>query len=89
MRLKVPHYALSSGLFAIHKVQRVDLRRQGSGYTSGIYRCEIDTNAAHNRTIFVGLYTSEGQYMLFISVSIMYLCRDVYVRYWYLYQGLI
>ena len=44
--------------------QLVALRR-GSGVTSGIYRCDIETSAVNNNdgheTVFVGLYTSGGE----------------------------
>ena len=47
--------------------QRVDLRRREQG-ASGIYRCDIPTNAVHNDTdisvrdtVYVGLYLNEGE----------------------------
>ena len=44
----------------------VGLRHTGSGgTTSGIYRCDIETNAVNNNSgnvsLFVGLYTSGGE----------------------------
>ena len=43
----------------------VHLRYSGSGGTSGIYRCDIETNAFDNNdgheTMYVGLYTSGGE----------------------------
>ena len=47
----------------------VDLRRRNSATSpTGIYRCEIPTNAVHDDTntsvkasVYVGLYTSEGE----------------------------
>ena len=44
--------------------RRVDVYRRGSGGTSGIYRCDIETIAVNNNngsvSLFVGLYTSGG-----------------------------
>ena len=47
--------------------QRVDLRRKKQG-TSGIYRCDIPTNAVHHKTdisvrdtVYVGLYLLGGE----------------------------
>ena len=44
--------------------QRVILRYTGSGGTSGIYRCHIDTLASnyYYETVYVGLYTSGGEW---------------------------
>ena len=46
--------------------QRVDLRRNRGTGPSGIYRCDIETNAVHDNglreTVYVGLYTSGGMY---------------------------
>ena len=46
--------------------QLVVLRYTGSGGTSGIYRCDIETNAVNNNdgreTVYVGLYTSGGEW---------------------------
>ena len=45
--------------------QRVDLRRRNNADTSGIYRCDIETNAVNGEdgreTVYVGLYVSGGQ----------------------------
>ena len=45
--------------------QRVVLKYTGSGGTSGIYRCDIETVAVNNNdgheTVYVGLYTSGGE----------------------------
>ena len=45
--------------------QVVVLRYLGSGGTSGIYRCDIETSAVNNNTgnetVYVGLYTSGGE----------------------------
>ena len=43
----------------------VVLQYTGSGGTSGIYRCDIETNAVNNNdgneSVYVGLYTSGGE----------------------------
>ena len=52
------------------KPQRVELRRANSATSpTGIYRCKIPTNASHDATdisvratVYVGLYTSEGNF---------------------------
>ena len=48
-----------------HGPQRVSLRYTGSGGPSGIYRCDIETNAVNDNdgreTVYVGLYTSGGE----------------------------
>ena len=45
--------------------QRVDLRRRNNGDTSGIYRCDIETNAVNDEdgreTVYMGLYASGGE----------------------------
>ena len=56
-------------IYEFDKPMRVDLRRRNSATSpTGIYRCEIPTNAAHDDTntsvrasVYVGLYTSEGK----------------------------
>ena len=45
--------------------QRVDLHRRNNGDTSGIYRCDIETNAVNDEdgheTVYAGLYASGGK----------------------------
>ena len=51
--------------------QRVELRRANNAISpTGIYRCEIPTNAVHDdtdisvrATVYVGLYTNEGKFV--------------------------
>ena len=57
----------STGIFEAREFQRVDLRSNQDGFTSGIYRCEIPTIAVHDvndtsvrDTIYVGLYANHG-----------------------------
>ena len=71
--------ATGYGLFQMRKAKRVDLHRDGIFVTSGVYRCEVDTNATNNDNkdvIFVGLYESGGQYRSEISICVCY--RPVY-----------
>ena len=81
---RLPPHSIGTGrgLFESREAQRVDLRYEGSEGTSGVYHCEIDTNAVNKETVFVGLYTSGGQCMSFISVSVIYLCKEVNVHLW-------
>ena len=56
-------------IYVVEKPQRVELRRSNSATSpTGIYRCEIPTNAVHDATdisvrakVYVGLYTSAGK----------------------------
>ena len=56
--------------------QQAVLRYTGSGGTSGIYRCDIETNAVRNddghEIVYVGLYTSGGG-----EWSVLYICHLV------------
>ena len=57
-------------IYMAEERQRVELRRANSAISpTGIYRCEIPTNAVHNdtdisvrATVYVGLYTSAGKF---------------------------
>ena len=76
--------ATGYGLFQMHKAKRVDLHRDGSSVTSGVYHCEVDTNANNNDNkdvIFVGLYESGGQYRSEISICVSVMCMDACVKY--------
>ena len=61
-------FTQSTGIYEAREAQRVDLRRNRDGLTSGIYRCDIPTIAVHDvndisvrdRTVYVGLYGSSG-----------------------------
>ena len=84
-RLQGPHYGdwhypngtrllfLSSPdvkvLYMMRKSQLINLYRDGSGPTSGIYHCTIATNAVHEdsnqslrESVYVGLYTTGGKF---------------------------
>ena len=59
-----------------HRIdQRVDLRRNGNAdMPSGIYRCDIETNAVNSadntdrETIYVGLYATGGKLTLLLQL---------------------
>ena len=59
----------SGDIYEQRRAQRVDLHHRNNGDTSGIYRCDIETNAVHSydesdtttrETVYVGLYASGG-----------------------------
>ena len=56
---------LSGNVYEDRGDQLAFLLYTGSGGTSGIYRCDIETNAVNNNdgheTVYVGLYTSGGE----------------------------
>ena len=55
-------------IYMVEEHQRVELRRTNNAISpTGVYRCEIPTNAVHDATdisvratVYVGLYTKEG-----------------------------
>ena len=59
----------SEDIYMVEEQQRVELRRTNNAISpTGIYRCEIPTNAVHDDTdisvrakVYVGLYTSAGK----------------------------
>ena len=62
---RLPFPSFGDNVYENRGVQVVVLRYTGSGGTSGIYRCDIETNAVNNNngneTVYVGLYTSGGE----------------------------
>ena len=62
-RLKFNYNSID--IYEVRRAQRVDLRRRNLGDKSGMYRCMIETNAAHNDSgqeiVYVGLYASGGE----------------------------
>ena len=68
------------GIFEAHDSQRVDIHCNANAFATGIYRCDIPTNAVHhvNDTsvrdgpVYVGLYASDGG-IINISNGISYL----------------
>ena len=65
---RLPFAASNIGTFETCVQQRVDLRRNTNANSpTGIYRCDIPTNAVHDATdtsvrdtVYVGLYTASG-----------------------------
>ena len=54
----------SDDVYEVRYGRLVVVRYTGSGGISGIYRCDIETNAVHDdgrETVYVGLYTSGGE----------------------------
>ena len=58
------------GIYEQRTAQRVDVRRRNNVEASGIYRCDIETNAVHSNndsdtttreTVYMGLYASGGE----------------------------
>ena len=68
-RLPFPN---AGDIFEYRQAQRVELRRiNNANGPTGIYRCDISTNAVHHSTdisvrvsVYVGLYTSTGGELL-------------------------
>ena len=68
----------SADIYEVRGYQRVDMRRRNNAdMPSGIYRCDIPTNAVHDdndnsvrESAYVGLYASGG--MLFMSCCVWY-----------------
>ena len=72
---RLPFYGYN--IYEARGPQRVDLRRRYDGNSpSGIYRCDISTNAIHHDydlsmrdTVYVGLYATGGNAILHIHCS--------------------
>ena len=62
---KLQFFFDSLDIYEKREAQRVDLRRRNNANTSGIYRCDIETNAVNNadgnETVYAGLYASGGE----------------------------
>ena len=59
--------------------QRIDMRRTNNANgPTGIYRCDIETNAVHDNgmreTVYVGLYTSDGGKHIRVSLPPIDFC---------------
>ena len=69
----------SHNIYEVRAAQRVDIRRRNNAdMPSGIYRCDIPTNAVHNdsdisvrESVYVGLYASGGEKCIY-----MYMLRN-------------
>jgi len=51
-------------IFQAYRIQNIQVRRNNSAETGGIYRCEIETTASNNgsrETLYAGIYSSGGQ----------------------------
>ena len=68
----------SADIYEARGAQRVDLRRRNNAVMpSGIYRCDIPTNAVHHDTdnslresVYVGLYATGGNYIPLFHISL-------------------
>ena len=69
---RLPFSNEDGDIYEVRGDQRVDLhRRNNADMPSGIYRCDIPTNAVHNdsdisvrESVYVGLYASGGIYII-------------------------
>ena len=66
---QLPFNSPDVGIYEFRAAQRVDIRRDTNvNSPTGIYRCDIPTNAVHHATdtsvrdtpVYIGLYTSSG-----------------------------
>ena len=60
----VPNDSDNFDIYESSKKRNVQVRRQNSAATAGIYRCDIETHAVNgnsSESLFVGLYTNGGQ----------------------------
>ena len=65
---RLPFPGDDGDIYEVRVAQRVDLRRRNNANSpTGIYRCEIPTNAVHHDTdisvrdtVYLGLYTASG-----------------------------
>ena len=75
-RLPIPS-ATAGDIFEARVDMRVDIRRRNNAdEPTGIYRCDIETNAVHDNgmreTVYVGLYTSsEGKLYIQLLTLVM------------------
>ena len=60
----------ADNIYEFRAAQRVDINRRNNGDTSGIYRCDIETNAVHSddmddtttrETVYAGIYATGGK----------------------------
>ena len=65
-------------IFEVYRIKNIQVRRNNSAETGGIYRCEIETRASNNgsrETLYAGLYSSGG---ICICVPSLYvLCNSL------------
>jgi len=64
---RLPFNSEHVDIYEVREAQQVDLRRRNNGGISGIYRCDIETNAVNDEdgheTVYVGLYASGGEHI--------------------------
>ena len=72
---RLPFPSGSGDIYEARGAQRVDLRRRNNAYMpSGIYRCDIETNAVHSHnntareTVYAGLYATGGKLTLLLLI---------------------
>ena len=64
---RVGFVVFSDDIYEARVAQRVDLRQWNNGDTSGIYRCDIETEAVHSNdntareTVYAGIYATGGK----------------------------
>ena len=68
-------FSASNVVYESRVAQRVDLRRDGNAdMLSGIYRCDIETNAVNSgdntarETVYAGIYTTGGKLTLLLQL---------------------
>ena len=78
-RLPFPSVNIPPPIFESRQAQRVDLRRNSGTGPTGIYRCDIETNAVRDNdmreTIYVGLYTSDGGKIILQKNTISFIAQ--------------
>ena len=61
---QLPFSGSGIAISQLRKAQRVDLRHTSGTTPTGIYHCDIQTDALHDdgymETVYVGLYTTDG-----------------------------
>ena len=73
-RDRLPFSNNDGDIYEVRVSQRIDIRRRNNANSpTGIYRCDIPTNAVHDDTdisvrdtVYVGLYTASGGMLLIV-----------------------
>ena len=58
---RLPFSNSSGSVYELRSAQKVRLSRREGNVTSGIYHCDVPTNASSVETTYVGLYSSGGR----------------------------
>ena len=86
--IRLPFNCKHVDIYEVREAQQVDLRRRSNGITSGIYRCDIETNAVNyedgRETVYVGLYASGGEHIRSITRVRKLLLCIAYFTYLYI-----